>query len=236
MVTANHLLDEIITLTCIVFMLGLRHGFELDHLAVIDGMICSTPSLSKLTKWIGLLFSLGHGLVIVLLTSFIAFEAIHWSVPVWMESVGLWISISFLVFFGCYSLYQTCKKQPRESGKILGPKSYLFNKWGMNQANGSFLTPVCVGMLFSLSFDTLTITTAFSLNGYAMGGAILAILLGVIFMMGMMITDGLNGFFIAKILDRSDKRSRYLSRALDLGIGAFSLLLGGSYLVSYFSQ
>ncbi|QRN04000.1 hypothetical protein GH742_09030 [Legionella sp. MW5194] len=104
----------------------------------------------------------------------------------------------------------------------------------MNQANVSFLTPVCVGMLFSLSFDTLTVTTAFSLNGYAIGGAILAILLAVIFMIGMMITDGLNGFFIAKILDRTDKRSRYLARALDLGIGVFSLLLGGSYLVSYF--
>lgn len=235
MVSAYHLLDEKATLTCIVFMLGFRHGFELDHLAVIDGMICSTKAPSTLSKWIGFLFSLGHGLVIILVTAFIAFQARQWDIPNWLESLGLWISIIFLVFFGLYSIYTTCKKQ-QDSGKILGPKSYLFNKWGMHRGNASFMTPVFIGMLFSLSFDTLSVTTAFSLNGYALGGAVLAMFLGVVFMLGMMVTDGLNGLFIAKVLDRTDKRSRVLSRALDMGIGVFSLLLGGSYLVSYFSQ
>lgn len=51
---------------------------------------------------------------------------------------------------------------------------------------------------------------------------------------GMMVTDGLNGYFIARLLHQADKRSRSVSRILDLGLGVFSLFLGSFYLVSYF--
>ncbi|ADV65864.1 nickel transporter [Deinococcus maricopensis] len=46
----------------LVFALGLRHGLDADHLAVIDGFARLRPS-----PWNGVLFALGHGGVVTLL-------------------------------------------------------------------------------------------------------------------------------------------------------------------------
>ena len=43
-------------LAALVFALGLRHGFDPDHLVAIDGLTRSSKS-----RWCGLFFSLGHG-------------------------------------------------------------------------------------------------------------------------------------------------------------------------------
>lgn len=233
MLVTNSLLDPKLTLASIVFLLGIRHGFEIDHLAVIDGMVSSLSTSSKFSKWVGFLFALGHGLIIVLLTILIAVEAYKWNIPDWLEAFGIWISILFLIFFGLYSLYITFKKSQQGIRNALGPKSFLFNKYRMQMANATFLTPIFVGMLFSLSFDTLSVTAAFSLNGYALGGSAFPVLLGIMFMLGMMTTDGLNGYFIACLLSHSDKRPQLVSRVLDIVIGGFSLAVGSFYLVSH---
>lgn len=220
------------SLILIVLLLGIRHGFEPDHLAVIDGMTRCTNS--KLSRYIGCLFSIGHGIVVILITVFIGFEAKKWNIPVWFDKLGQWVSILFLIFFGIYSLYTASKANRSDKIKFLGAKSFLFNKIVKIDANTSFLVPVLIGMLFSLSFDTLSLTTAFSLTGYELGGAFFPILLGTIFMFGMMMTDGLNGYLVAYILNHVDKRSQFVSRLLGYVIGGFSLIIGGSYLISYF--
>ncbi len=134
-------------------------------------------------------------------------------------------------FFWPICLYSALKKYRRSAiTKFYGPKSFLFNKHGVHYSKPSFLTPVLIGSIFSLSFDTLIITTAFSLNGYALGGPIFPALLGITFMLGMMITDGLNGYVIASILTLADKRSQYYSCILDMAFGGFSLA-AGSYLI-----
>lgn len=46
----------------LVFMLGMRHGMDADHLAAIDGFARLRPS-----RWTGVLFGLGHGLVVTVL-------------------------------------------------------------------------------------------------------------------------------------------------------------------------
>ncbi len=46
----------------LVFALGLRHGMDADHLAAIDGFSRLRPS-----RWNGVLFGLGHGLVVTAL-------------------------------------------------------------------------------------------------------------------------------------------------------------------------
>src|SRR5260221_520427 len=43
-------------LAALVFVLGLKHGLDPDHLVAIDGLTRSSRS-----RWCGLFFSLGHG-------------------------------------------------------------------------------------------------------------------------------------------------------------------------------
>ncbi len=46
-----------------MFVLGLRHGLDPDHIACIDGLTWSTLEHNhKLAPWVGTLFALGHGL------------------------------------------------------------------------------------------------------------------------------------------------------------------------------
>ena len=68
-----------IGMAALVFALGLRHGFDPDHLVAIDGMTRSTKS-----RWCGLFFSLGHGLVVTLVGVAIALLAAAWQPPVWL--------------------------------------------------------------------------------------------------------------------------------------------------------
>src|SRR3990167_11286348 len=108
-------LNAELTALFILFLLGMRHGFEPDHLAIIDGMTRCTTNHSTLAKWVGCLFSFGHGLIIVFITIFISLEAIHWKIPAWFNSLGTWISILSLFLLGIINLYITFTMQEKEN-------------------------------------------------------------------------------------------------------------------------
>lgn len=45
--------------------LGVRHGFDLDHLATIDSVIRTVSNHRYLSRIVGFLFSLGHDMILV---------------------------------------------------------------------------------------------------------------------------------------------------------------------------
>ncbi len=61
-------------LTALVFLLGLRHGFDPDHLIAIDGLARSSKR-DELRRWNGVFFSLGHGVVVTLVGLAVALAA-----------------------------------------------------------------------------------------------------------------------------------------------------------------
>src|SRR5260221_715144 len=63
-------------LAALVFVLGLKHGLDPDHLVAIDGLTRSSRS-----RWCGLFFSLGHGCVVTLVGIALAVVASDWQVP-----------------------------------------------------------------------------------------------------------------------------------------------------------
>lgn len=224
-----------IALTLLVFLLGIRHGFEPDHLAVIDSMTRCARTDDKLSKWIGLLFSFGHGLIIVFITIIIDIEARKWNIPIWFDGLGTWISIVSLFLLGAVNLFSTLRTNQNETVQLNGPKNILLNKFFKRELIAStYCGPIFLGMLFSLSFDTLSQTIAFSFSGYALAGKFFSVLLGTLFMLGMMITDGLNGFLVAHIIHRADAKSRAVSRMIGLMVSGFSLAIGIYYLLIYF--
>jgi hypothetical protein len=82
-------------MVALVFVLGLKHGFDPDHLVAIDGMARSTRS-----RWCGLFFSLGHGVVVTLVGVAVALAATEWQAPAWLEHAGALISIGVLLTLG----------------------------------------------------------------------------------------------------------------------------------------
>jgi high-affinity nickel permease len=72
----------------LVFALGMRHGFDPDHLATIDSMARASASRRPhLARWTGCLFSLGHGAVVTLVAAVIGMYSMQWDVrPGWTRS------------------------------------------------------------------------------------------------------------------------------------------------------
>jgi high-affinity nickel-transport protein len=59
---------DALALAALVFLFGVRHGFDPDHLVAIDGFARSGG------RWCGLFFSLGHGLMVTLIGVVVAFS------------------------------------------------------------------------------------------------------------------------------------------------------------------
>src|SRR5436853_189686 len=90
-----------LSLAAVVFLLGLKHGLDPDHLAAIDGLTrFNAGRHPRVSRWSGLLFSAGHGVVVTLVAIAVATVATEWRAPEWLEQTGVWISIAFLALLG----------------------------------------------------------------------------------------------------------------------------------------
>ena len=73
---------DILGLAALVFVLGLKHGLDPDHLAAIDGLTrFNAQRRPRLSRWSGLLFSAGHGVVVTLVAVVVATVATQWHAP-----------------------------------------------------------------------------------------------------------------------------------------------------------
>ena len=193
-------------MAALVFALGLRHGFDPDHLAAIDGMTRSTSS-----RWCGFFFSLGHGLAVTLVGVAVAAAATQWQVPAWLEHAGAAISIAILVALGMANAAALARTPAGRPVRLIGARG----QWlGERLAHASHPAVIAsIGAAFAISFDTLSHALAFSLAGATMAGVFFAAVLGLVFTLGMACTDTLNGVWVAKVMRRS-VASRWMSGAV----------------------
>ena len=64
-------------LLALVFVLGLRHGIDADHIATIDALT-RLRSGRRAARWCGALFALGHGSVVLMIVGAAASRPIGW--------------------------------------------------------------------------------------------------------------------------------------------------------------
>lgn len=212
-----------LALLAVVFLLGLRHGMDADHLATIDGLTRFNANVRpRLSRWSGLLFSLGHGLVVMVVAVLVGLFSKQLTIPTWMDGFGAWISIIFLLILGTVNLLTVLRAAPDEVVQPTGFKGRFLGR--LNQANRPWLI-ILIGALFALSFDTMSQTALFSLAASKMSGWLYAALLGFTFMIGMIVTDGINGLCVSRLLRRADRRARIASRMLGLTIALLSFVV-----------
>jgi len=213
------------TLILLVFVLGLKHGFDADHLATIDGLTrWHSRRGARLANYCGALFSAGHGMVVMLVAVGASLLASQLAVPSWFKLTGAWISIGFLFGLGLLNLYAVLSARPEQVVALRGIKG----RWlgGLTRAEHPLLI-AGVGMLFALSFDTLSLALLFGVTAQGAGGTPEALLLGALFTLGMLVADGANGLWIARLIRRADDTARIASRVLGLVLGSMSLLVAG---------
>jgi high-affinity nickel-transport protein len=77
--------------------------------------------------------------------------------------------------------------------------------------------------LFALSFDTMSQAALFAVTATQHGGLAHALVLGLVFTCGMLVMDGINGLWIARLLRSADHRARFASRVMGLMVATISL-------------
>ncbi|HON30732.1 MAG TPA: hypothetical protein PLN11_06770 [Ottowia sp.] len=82
-----------------------------------------------------------------------------------------------------------------------------------------------VGALFALSFDTLSQAAFFALTATQFGGWQHALVLALLFLLGMLLTDGINGLWISRLIARADQVALVASRVMGLVVSGVSLLV-----------
>lgn len=220
-------------LVLVVFILGMKHGMDPDHLATIDGMTrFNAARRPRLSRWSGFLFSLGHGMVVTLVAAIVAFSASKWSAPLWLEDLGAWISIAFLLFLGFANLREVLRAAPDQPVRPVGLKGRFLQRF--SETNHPVVI-AAVGAAFALSFDTVSQTALFSLTASNLAGGLFSIALGLLFMVGMMLTDGVNGLWVARLLRRTDQRALIASRVMGLSIASISIAIAGLGMAKYFA-
>jgi high-affinity nickel-transport protein len=214
-----------ISLLILTFVLGMKHGFDADHLATIDGLTRYNARLRPgLARYCGTLFSLGHGAVVLAIALGVAGIASQWEVPEWFGILGAVISITFLIALGSLNLAAVLRAGPDEVVQPVGLKGRLLGN--LRHASHPALIAV-VGALFALSFNTLSQAAFFALTATQFGGWQHALALALLFMLGMLLTDGINGLWIARLIARADQAALVASRVMGLVVSGVSLLVAG---------
>ena len=220
-------------LCLLIFVLGMKHGFDAEHLATSDGLTrFNARTNPRLARFCGALFSLGHGAVVVAIALFVGTLARQWQIPLWLESFGTWVSIAFLAALGLLNIHAVLRTPAAQMVQPLGLKGRFLGR--LSQAAHPLLIAL-VGALFALSFDTISQAALFALTAAQIGGWQHALLLGLIFMLGMLVTDGVNGLWISRLICRADQLALIASRVMSLVVAGISLLVAAFGLMKLLS-
>lgn len=221
------------SLLILTFVLGMKHGFDADHLATIDGLTrYNARTRPRLARYCGTFFSLGHGAVVLAIALGVSGLASQWEVPEWFGILGSLISIAFLVALGSLNLLAVLRAGPDEVVQPIGLKGRLLGN--LRHASHPALIAL-VGALFALSFDTLSQAAFFALTATQFGGWQHALVLAMLFMFGMLLTDGINGLWIARLIARADQVALIASRVMGLVVSGISLLVAAFGVAKLFS-
>jgi high-affinity nickel-transport protein len=202
----------------LIGLMGFRHGFDADHIAVVDGMTRARQLHRSYwsARRVGLEFAAGHSATI-LAASLLLFGQSA-ALPRWLDGVGMVISMVFLLVIACTNLAHALRPAA-QAVPAPGPLSAV-----LMRASGGHLHPALVGMAFAVSFDSMGQAAFFAARGSEFSGMAAVALMAVVFGLGMTIADAANGALLAWFAGHSDKLARRASRFSSAFIAVVALL------------
>jgi high-affinity nickel-transport protein len=213
-----------LALCALAFVLGVRHGFDADHLATIDGLTRYNARVNpRLSRLAGALFSLGHGIVVILVALVAGSLATGWQTPTWLEVTGASVSVLFLFGLAFLNVRAVLTADPRAVVAPAGLRARLLGRF-LNIRRAWAVA--AVGMLFALSFDTVSQAALFALAAGRFGGVSHALFVAAMFVLGMLTVDGANGLWISRLIRRADRTAAIASRVMALTVAGISLVVG----------
>ena len=217
----------------LTFMLGLRHGMDPDHLAVVDNLTrYNADKAPDRARWCGLFFSLGHGAMVTSVAALLALAANTHKIPHWAEATGEAISIGFLFLIGTLNLAALWHAPANQPVTPRGLRAGLLGAAFRRATSVSHpLLISLIGAAFAISMDTMSQAAVFSMAASGEFAWSVALLLGLIFTLGMLTVDAANGLWVYRLIAASGEGARRASRGLTLAIALLSLGLAALGLI-----
>lgn len=202
-------------------MLGFRHGFDADHIAVVDGMTRARQLHHSYwtSRLVGLQFAVGHSAAILLASLLLFGQSAR--LPSWLDGLGMVISTGFLLVIAATNLAHALRPGAQAGPAGVGVAATLLRLSGRN------LHPALVGMAFAISFDSLAQAAFFASQGSAFSGVGAVVLMAVAFGLGMTVADAGNGALLNWFAGRSDRLARQASRFSSGFIALIALATAG---------
>lgn len=177
----------------IVFIIGLRHGADPDHLAAIDNLTRNAnEKMPRASRFVGSLFAIGHsGMVIVTAAAAAFLGSRIGHLPAALERASALASIGVLLLMAALNIATLARGTNATFRARLLPKV-------LRDATHP-LVAVPIGALFGLGFETSSQLVAYGAafssshlsTGFAIGGA---------FCFGMICTDTVDSLLVSRVI------------------------------------
>jgi high-affinity nickel-transport protein len=213
-----------IVLIMMALIMGFRHGLDPDHLTAIDAILRFQASRKhRLVRWAGLYFSLGHGIVVMGIGLIVPALSLHWKTPAGLLLFGGLFSATFLLGMAGVNTMALVRSDSSKPFVPAGLRSRFLLRYVPLERP---LFILLLGMLFAVSFDTISQTLVFSWAASGLGGIRETLLVGLAFIIGMVLSDGTNGLWIARLISRADRQGVRISRTMGWTVVSLSLFVG----------
>jgi nickel/cobalt transporter (NiCoT) family protein len=216
----------------LTLMLGFRHGLDADHLSCIDGLTRFNQSIGRrIAPWCGTLFSIGHSLMILLTATVIGVVARDFEPPASLDTIAKSLAVGLLLLIGTMNIWNLLNARPGEDVSLAGVKSRFLPRF-VSQTSNPFII-VLIGFSFALAADTLSQAALFGIAGSAARGYadLFPTLLGVVFMLGMVTTDTIDGHIVFRMLSMASRTAWIATRitgwivvALAYGVALYEIV------------
>jgi nickel/cobalt transporter (NiCoT) family protein len=202
---------EVFSLILFVFVLGLRHGLDADHLACIDGLVrYNWRKKSKVTRWVGTLFSFGHGTVVASVAVVLSAFSRNFKFPDYFDTLVTWVSVLSLLLIGTLNI-RNLLIRTEEEYKLGGIRGRFIPRFARETSNPIHI--VIIGAIFALAADTVSQTSVWAIAA-SHASRWMPAMLGLTFMAGMMLTDTIDSFITCRMLEQSGKLGKAASRIM----------------------
>lgn len=186
----------------ILFVLGLRHGLDPDHITIIDGYTYRLHlKKNNWARWVGTLFTFGHGIMVTVIAFALSILRNNFEMPVMLDIIVEWASSMILFLVGISNLVALIR-QDKGNSRVL--KKWLIPSSFENNVNP--FTVIITGIIFGFIFDTSSQIAAF---GYAISVSnqwMYAILGGTVFSLGLIVTGTCDSMLLSKLLKTFDQK------------------------------
>lgn len=234
------------------YLLGLRHGFDADHISAVDDTTRYLLQRGKRPLGLGFFFSLGHSTVVFVLSACLiaSAAAVTHDLP-WLKSfgavIGGGVSALFLLSIGILNLLVVLDLLEVWSRVRITTHAHphleeiLARRGLINRLFGARLRKLItqswqmypLGLLFGLGFDTASEIAVLAMTAGAAAGnlpAAAALSLPILFTAGMCAVDTTDGVLMSRAYDWAFvnplRKMRYNIGITGLS-AAVALLIGG---------